>query len=137
MTRGMKIALVLLAFAVPLYVHPAAAQAPVKKHKPSAPAGISHAGATFESSIKAQPGYELEKSGKNGVVARMAGGGGTGGGLGAAADCQCSSTGDCKLTIEPDKGSATCSKPDIANACKGDCSFKRVPSRPAASGSIY
>lgn len=136
MTRGMKLAFALVAFAVPLYVSPAGAQAPVKKHKPAAPAGVSHAGATFESSIKAQSGYELEKSGKNGVVARMAGGGGAGG-LGAAANCQCSSTGDCQMTIAPDKGSATCSKPDIANACKGDCTFKRVPSRAPSAGSIY
>jgi len=121
----MKRASTFLFLASVLLTYTAQAQEPpVKKHKPAGPPGVSRAGSTVESTVKAQPGYVLEPSGETGVVARMAGGGG----LADKLDCQCSSTGQCKSKIDPGGGSATCSKPDIADACKGDCTFKRVPS---------
>ena len=77
-----------------------------KKPKVTLPKGLS-----IQTVLKSTGEFTLEQKGARGVMARRAGGGGTGG-AGLSAECTCwQGTGACMLTLLPG-GVATCEASD-------------------------
>lgn len=127
MFRGICVAFAMCGLAIQLAL-PAGLAFAADVRSPTA--ATPKASARFEAVMRAEPGYELVPSGKNAVAARPAGGAG---GQSTTANCACSNkTGPCKLTIDPDKTTATCSKPDVGGACSGTCEFERVKPQPSS-----